>query len=434
MKARLVCIAVAAVALTAPVFAQTGAWTPPVVLSNGGQGWEAAAAIDGNGNSVALWDERTTQDQLWSSSKTRLGNWGSITQVSPALQTTSVFPAVRISTAGSATAVWSDQNGVWTADRPRASNWNPPQLLIPGASSPIFVMNSRGDAAVAWTVGGGPRASSGSVMAVVRPAGGAWTSQQIVASGVHVSADHAGIAENGTLIVTWESNDATCKKYGCVVSNYVLHAARQNAGTETWVDSGALLGPDRAAHAARVVLDSAGDAMVAALSSSGTYVSATQGNSGGAWSSFNTIVNPQSTTIVTDLASDDAGQVMLVYESIVYPTSQALAVTGAISNNAWSSPVVLSGSDASVSQVHFALAPSGAALILWLSSSGTPANHAITRTTATGTWSSPMTVSGPGTSIAPEAAAVDSSGDAIVIYSGYNAASVHTEYATNYQP
>jgi hypothetical protein len=60
--------------------------------------------------------------------------------------------------------------------------------------------------------------------------------------------------------------------------------------------------------------------------------------------------------------------------------------------------------------------------------------HAITRATATGTWSSPITVSGPGTSISPEAAAVDSSGGAIVIYSGYNAASVHTEYATNYQP
>ena len=87
-----------AVTLIAPMSAQTGAWTPPVVLSTGGQGWEAAAAIDGNGNSVALWDERTTQDQLWSRSKPSAGNWGSVTQVSPALQTTSVFPAVRIST------------------------------------------------------------------------------------------------------------------------------------------------------------------------------------------------------------------------------------------------------------------------------------------------------------------------------------------------
>ena len=87
----------------------------------------------------------------------------------------------------------------------------------------------------------------------------------------------------------------------------------------SWVDSGSLLGPDRAAHAARVALDSAGEAMLVALSSSGAYTSTTQGNSGGAWSPFKTVVNPQSSTIVTDLASDDAGQVTLVYEFIGYP-------------------------------------------------------------------------------------------------------------------
>jgi hypothetical protein len=124
---------------------------------------------------------------------------------------------------------------------------------------------------------------------------------------------------------------------------------------------------------------------------------------------------------------------MLVYESISYPTSQALAVSGSISKNTWSSPVVLSGSDTNVGQVYFALAPSGAALTLWLSSSGPPAIHAITRGSAMGTWSSPITVSGPGSSISPEAAAVDSSGNAIAIYSGYNAAGVHTEYVTSDQ-
>ena len=434
-NARLVCILICmAVTFIAPMSAQTGAWTPPVVLSTGGQGWEAAAAIDGNGNSVALWDERTTQDQIWSRSKPSAGNWGSVTDVSPALQTTSVFPVVRISTAGFATAVWSDQNGVWTADRPPASNWNPPQLLIPGASNPIFVMNSLGDAAIAWTVGGGPRSTSGSVMAVLRPAGAAWTAQQTVASGVHVSADHAGIGENGAVIVTWESYNAVCKKYGCALSSFVLHASRQNAGTVSWVDSGPLLGPDRALHAARVTLDSTGGAMLVALSSSGPYTSATQGNSGGAWTPFKTVVNPQGSTIITDLASDDAGQVTLVYEVIGFSTSQALAVSGSISSNTWSSPVVLSGSDTSVGQVYFAVAPSGAALAVWLSSSPTPEIHAVTRATATGTWGSPITVSGPGSYIGPEAAAVNSSGNAIVIYSGYDAASVHTEYATNYQP
>ena len=429
-QTRVICVGIM---FLAPLSAQTGVWSSPVVLSTGGQGWESTAAIDGNGNSVALWDERTTQDQLWSRSKPSTGNWGSVTEVSPALQTTSVFPVVRISTAGFATAVWSDQSGLWTADRPPASNWNPAQLVVPGASNPIFVMNSLGDAAIAWSVGG-PSSTSSSVLAVLRHAGTAWTAPQTVASGAHVITDYAGIAEDGAVIVTWESYTAVCKRYGCSVNSFVLHASRQNEGTVSWVDSGSLLGPDLDSHAARVTLDSSSGAMLVALSSSGAYTSATQGNSGGAWSAFKTVINPQSPTIISDLKSDDAGHVTLVYEVIGFPTSQALAVSGSISNNTWSSPVVLSGSDTSVGQVYFAGAPSGAGLVIWLSSSATPQVHAVTRATATGTWSSPVTISGPGSYIAPEAAAVNSSGDAIVIYSGYDANSVHTEYATNHQP
>jgi len=428
-KARFVCIAVAFVAAMS---AQAGTWAPHVALSTGGQGWEAAAAIDGSSNSVALWDERTTLDQLWSRSKPSGGSWGSVTEVSPALQTTSVFPAVLISAAGFATAVWSDSNGVWTADRPAASKWNPAQLLIPGVLSPIFVMNSQGAAAIVWTVGG-PRGSSSSVNAVLRPAGGVWSSQQVVASGVHVSADHAGIGANGAAIVTWETYNAVCKRY-CVLSAFVLHASRQNAGTGAWVDSGALLGPDGGPHDARAALDSAGGAVLVAVNSSGAYTSAIQGISGGAWSPLKTIADPQGIALTTDLASDNAGQVTLVYEFIGFSTSQVFAVSGSISNNMWSAPVVLSGSDTIVGSVHFAVAPGGAALAVWVTGSATPQIHAVIRATGTGTWSSPVTVSGPGGELGPEAAAVSSAGSAIVVYSAYDAAGVHTEYATNYTP
>jgi hypothetical protein len=322
---------------------------------------------------------------------------------------------------------------VWTADRPPASNWNPPKLLIPGVSSPIFVMNSQGQAAIAWTVGG-PSSSSTSVMAVVRPAGGSWTAQQVVASGAHVIADHAGIGENGAVIVTWETYNSVCRKYGCSVSSFALHASRQNAGAGGWVDSGSMLGPDVAAHDARAAVDAAGGAMLVATNSSGAFASATEGNSGGAWSAFKTILNPEGLTITSDLASDDAGQVTLVYEFIGFSSSQAFAVSGSISNNTWSSPVVLSGSDTSVGQVYFRVASGGLALAVWLNSGATPVVRAAIRSTPTGTWSSPVTVSGLGSEIGPEAAAVNSSGEAVVIYSGYNAASVHTEYATTYQP
>ncbi len=96
--------------------------------------------------------------------------------------------------------------------------------------------------------------------------------------------------------------------------------------------------------------------------------------------------------------------------------------------------MVVSGSDTRLGSVYFALAPSGMTLAVWVTSSAIPEIHAVIRVTATGSWGSPVTVSGPGSGIGPEAAAVSSSGNAVVIYSGYNAAAVHTEYATNYQP
>ena len=269
---------------------------------------------------------------------------------------------------------------------------------------------------------------------MLRPAGGTWSAQQLVTSGVHVTADHAGIGTNGAVVVTWETYNATCTKYGCSVTAYDLHASRQNAGTGSWIDSGSLLGPDGATHDARVALDSAGGAALVALNSAGAYASATQGNSGGAWSSFTTIAAPQGLTITTDLASDDAGQVTLVYEFIGFSTSQAFAVNGSIGNNKWSTPAVISGSDTNIGQIYFAVAPAGPALAIWLNSSGTPAVRAIIRATGTGNWSTPVTVSAPGNEIGPEAAAVSSSGSAIVVYSGYDANSVHTEYATNYRP
>ena len=177
-KTRFVCFAVT---LLVPAFSQAGTWASPTVLSTGGQGWQAAAAIDGTGNSVAIWDEITSLAQLWSRSKPSGGNWGAVTEVSPALEANSIYPAVRVSAAGFATAVWSDQGGVWTADRPPASNWSSPRLLVPGVSNPIFVMNSQGAAAIVWSVGG-PRSTSSQVLAVLRPAGGSWSAQQLVTS------------------------------------------------------------------------------------------------------------------------------------------------------------------------------------------------------------------------------------------------------------
>jgi len=263
--------------------AQTGSWSTPVSLSTGGQGWESVAAMDAAGNALALWDERTTQDQLWSRFQPAGGTWGTVATVSAALQTVSVLPAIHMTANGFATAVWTDSTGVWTADRLATGTWNPPQLLAPGAAAPFFVMNSRGDAAVAWTMGG-PGDDQSSVEAALRPAGQSWTAPQTLASGVFVIADHLAISENGNAIVTWENYKEFCRDDTCVTFDFKLHTSRNNG--PGWVPTGVLVGPNHESHIAHVALDAGGRAMLVALNGSGVYISATQGATGNSWSAF----------------------------------------------------------------------------------------------------------------------------------------------------
>jgi hypothetical protein len=420
--------------ITVPAFtparSQTGTWTSPVPLSTGGQGWEAAAAIDFAGDSLAVWDERTTQDQLRSLARAAGDHWGHAAEVSAALQSTLVFPALRIAAGGFASAVWSDSDGVWTADRPASGTWNPPQLLLPGATAPIFTMNSRGDAVIVWTVGG-PPGNQSSVMATLRPAGQSWSSPEILSSGAYVTADHLGISEDGEVIATWESFAATCNAEGCAEFNFGLHTSRNNG--VGWTHTGVLLGPDPDSHIARVALDAAGHAILVALNNAGVYVSATLGTTG-AWSPFATAVFVNGLSIECDVASDSAGNVTMVYEAIGFSTSRAYAIEGSISDNTWSAPVLLSGSD-TVSQIYFSVSPNGSAIAAWLSSGGVAAIRASIRAGSGAAWGTPVTVSAPSsTEIGPEAAAISNSGSAIVIYSGYDASQVHTEYAVNYTP
>jgi hypothetical protein len=121
--------------------------------------------------------------------------------------------------------------------------------------------------------------------------------------------------------------------------------------------------------------------------------------------------------------------------------SQAVNVlSGSIGTNSFASPVVVSGAATGIGLVSLALAPNGNALVDWMAGgSANPQVQAVFRATATGSWGSPTVVSGPGCSsvggsCTPEGIAVNSSGDGLVIYFGYDASQVATIYATNLQP
>jgi hypothetical protein len=255
-----------------------------------------------------------------------------------------------------------------------------------------------------------------------------------LASGAFVVADHVGIGENGDAIVAWETYQEFCNDGVCLPGDFALHTSRNNG--RGWVPTGVLLGPESDSHNAFVALDSSGHAMLLALNSSGAYVSATQSPSGSTWSAFNKAAFFNGISLISGFASDAQGNVTLVYEAIIgFSSSQGFFVNGSMADNTWSSPATLTGSDTNVSQIYFAVASNGVGSAVWLSSTVPPQIHATIRANSTAAWNAPATVSAPGpTEISPEAAAVSSSGSAIITYSGYNQAAVHTEYVSNYTP
>lgn len=422
--------------------AATKTWTQPFALSTGGEGWESTVAIDAAGNTVAVWDQRSTKgfvtDRVWGRTRAATGTWSATTVVSrmnPPLATTYVFPAVRVSASGNATAIWGDVDGSWTADRSATGIWTPSQLLIPAISGPAFVMNSKGDAALMWSTGS-VRGSSTSIIVMRRPAGSIWGAQETVATGAYVGRNSIGISNNGDVMVAWETYSASCGIEKCTLSNFVLHASRELAAASAWQDSGPLTAVDPASHSALTTLDRAGRAVLV-YSMPGAYNAITQLAAGSAWSAP-ALVYASTSMYTAGLSSDASGNATLALLDLTLGTGQVMTVNGNISNNIWSPAVKVSGGDIYPNQVIYGGSTSGAAVLTWAAGDPNYSNYKIrgaVRLSSAGSWTSPKTLSPANAQLAaPEAVAVNTKGNAAVILSSFdNFFSGHTEYAVNFQ-
>jgi hypothetical protein len=419
---------------TIPVPAKNFAIGTPI--SRGGDGWEASVAIDGAGNSVAVWDERTIHafitNKIWTKSHPLGGPWSAKTVLSGSLQTTYVFPKVLTSVDGKAAAVWSDTGGVWTANRSPAGAWSKAQLRLPGVSSPIFVMNAQGDAAILWG-SGGDRGGPTQLNAIRRTAGGAWGSPQILASGVHVAVYNATLSDNGDLLAAWETYTAVCARH-CTLSNFVLHVSREARGSTNWQDSGPLTAAASTSHNASVAADPADHAGAVYFNGFGTLLAITQAQAGAPWTSPVTVYST-SMIMKAGLAADSSGNATLALLEIGTAATSVKTINGSLLTNTWNAPVTVSGTDKSTSQIVFAEGSSGAAVLAWSADNPGFTNNKIRaayRPSTAGAWTAPQTISSPGAQLAsPEAAAINAAGNAAVIFSAFDASfSVHTEYAS----
>jgi hypothetical protein len=436
----------ARLALTAPLFiavsASAGSWSTQATLSN--NAYQGSIAIDSHGNLVVVWYQNADAagnllEEAWASS-TSIGHpWTAPVDLSGGTNSTTGNPAVRISAAGNATTVYSSSTlGAAFVDKPLGQNWSTPAST--GGVNTFFVSNDNGVEGLAWGTGGA-RPTSSTIVAQRRPSGGSWPAPTTLAAAPHLAFDGALVAPDGTMAVAWESFNSTCGSRTCTTSNWVLHVSTLAPGSQTWVDSGGLMGPDTKQHFAQLAADTLGNLGVIALQN-GNVVS--QVRHGSSWSTIVIVTSTTNFQFYTGtgrdnriFASDSSGHATLVGWGDIHLQTLA-AIDGNLATNSWGSPTTISGGDQFPGYFDFAMSSSGAAIVFYplpQQTSPTPW-RAITRPGAGKPWNAPATA---GTSFDaggnPDGVSINAAGQAAVVFHGYSSDyTINILYTNTYQP
>lgn len=434
-RVRAAATAVLSVALlaSAGTAALASGWSTPKLLNGGGNGFEASDAIDSNGNALVTWLENLGNDNfdIQFAVHPNGGAWKkSQDLVPPSSDLIVPDPVVHETAAGTATAVWWTTAGAFTADRPAGGSWTTPQLVLPGISgAPAFAMNSQGAAVLEWLTGDCGIRDTGNctIMTLSRPAGGAWGQPvSVETTSKRFGGDSLAIGEGGDAMVTWETYKATCQPRRCTASNFILFAARQPSGTTKWHKSSALAGPDPVSHVGAASLDQNNVAAVF-IDSQTTGITAVTAPSGS--ESFGV---PVSVTTDTDITlggaqSDPSGDVTLV--GLEGSAQQVVAISGNFDTNTWNSVVTLSTADTDISEsgfpVAFAMGANGESVVAWAQASTMESlddNVVVSVSPSPGaSWSKPVVMANNAEAGLPESLSVNSSGQAVLSYSDQNA-------------
>jgi hypothetical protein len=251
------------------------------------------------------------------------------------------------------------------------------------------------------------------------------------------------MAPDGTMAVAWESFNSTCGSRTCTTSNWVLHVSARAPGAKNWVDSGALLGPDAKQHNGQLAADGVGDIGVISISA-GNVVSLVHHSSG--WTGAVVVASTSALGSFNSTgrdnrayASDASGHATIVGWGNVQLTN-LVAVDGNLTTNMWGSVSVISGSDQYPGYFDFQMSSSGAAIAFyWVDAndgSGNTIWRAATRAGTGKSWNAPSTAGisydAGGT---PEGVAINSAGEAAVVFHGYSSDFLtYILYTNTYKP
>jgi hypothetical protein len=429
----LKCVAALLVASSVPAWA--GSWQTQTIVANGGIGpW---IAIDASGNLAVAWGVSASSI---SENLVRTGAvgkpWGATVNLTGQVSGALDLPQLHASASGNFTAIYNQGDPAVSmfVDHPAGGGWTTP-AQIPGSSEagqtlqnfPLFLSNDHGDQAIVWG-GGGPRGNANPIQVAVRPAGGVWQSPATIATGTFFTIDGGVTAPDGTTAVAWESYQATCGSRVCKTTNFVLHVSTLAPGSQTWVDSGALLTSVSSRNNGLLAAD--GNHNIGVISINGGNVVSLVRHSNGAWTSPVTVASASS--LLLDLShqpnepadnrcfgSDAAGHATVVGWGNNQSTN-LVAVSGNLQTNTWGALSVITGSDQFPNYFRLAVSSAGQAIVAYPLQLDQNTVRAVVRPGPTSAWGAPATVGvANDISALPITVAINGSGQAAVAFSAY---------------
>jgi hypothetical protein len=360
--------------------------------------------------------------------------WLPAVNASPVLSNASKFSGslqdVAVDAQGNATAVWvqwagfGDMEILEAATRPAGGGWSASVQLQAGEQplSPKVVVSPDGEATVVWL---GFDGSNEVVRAATRPAGGAWT-EPVALSDVNEYAGEPDIAidPQGNATAVWTTGPQF--EYG-----FVQTATRPAGGS--WSEPVALSEESEAAASPHIASDSQGN--LTAIWVSGGEEGIIQSKTrpvGGEWSSAAVDVSGEDgLSSRPRIAIDGQGDVVAVWEQKDIPAPSGFHYfiqTARRAGGSWSTPLTISREDGIAVNPELAVDSDGNATVIWVwnpLATGTATGLQARSGTAGGSWGAIDYVAIRGSAFDPSESGIqllpDPQGNVTAIWQGWSA-------------
>lgn len=384
-------------------------WSSPITISDAGFNSETPQiAMDKSGNAVCVWRQQDGANyNILASHTTDYGASWSSPQIISQTGVNNRTPQIAIDDLGHATAVWRSGNTVQTASSSDyGASWSSTQTLSAGfALDPEVAINPLGNAIIIW------REISGSVRIKVSYSsdfGATWSPGMFISTSASFSPQIV-LDSTGNAIAVWQQSGAFSTIVRAYSSNYGV----------TWSSISTISEATNNSEFPQITLDESGNSVAIWRQQTNDSVqTAYSSDYGVSWSSVQTLSNIGETVQDPRIAMNSSGNVIALWRQLnSFPNYDIQASYSSDYGATWSSPSAVSDTGESAIRPRIAINDTLAIAVFQQSIEASGGIISTDSSDFGATWSSLDTLSDPEYfAIIPDIS-MDSSGNAIVVWS-----------------